>query len=156
MGSHYRYGTTIALSALVCLFALATLSCNIDAAPGRFTYIVKYSVSYTDAASPTTPLNPNVERMDDTGSKNPAGAVTSTWSEEFTFSYSTNGYDNQFVPEMTVTETLNEAGESMTISIICKDYKTDFEEEVLASYTASFSSSIINVDETLFGPPLPK
>jgi hypothetical protein len=146
----------IVLTVLVVLPALTTLSCNIAAVPGRFTYVVKYAVSYTDAAAPATPLNPNVERMDDTGSKNPAGAVTSSWSEEFTFSYTTNGYDNQFVPETTVTETLDEAGESLTISIIWKDYRTDFQEEVLASYSATYSSSTINVNETLYGAPLPK
>jgi hypothetical protein len=147
--------TFIAFGALLCLAALATLSCNIAAVPGRFTYVVKYSVSFTEAASPSTALNPNVERLDDTGSKNPAGAVTSPWSEEFTFSYAANGYDNQFVPEMTVSETLDEPGESITVSIIWKDYKTGFEEEVLAYYTAAFASSTINVNEDLYGPPLP-
>jgi hypothetical protein len=152
----YRGISTITLLGVVVLLALSTFSCNIAELPGRFTYVVKYSISYTEAALPSSPLNPNVERVDDTGSKNPAGPVTSDWSEELTFSYAANGYENQFVPEMTVSQTLNEAGESITMSIIWKDYKTDFEEEVLATYTASYSSSDINVDETLYGSPLPK
>jgi hypothetical protein len=151
-----RVRSAVILLVLVCLSVFTTLSCNIAEVPGRFTYVVKYSVSFTEAAPPSLGLNPNVERVDDTGSKNPSGPVTSAWSEEFTFSYATNGYDNQFVPEMTVTETLDEAGESMTMSIIWKDYKTDFEEEVLAYYTATYSSTTINVNETLFGTPLPK
>jgi hypothetical protein len=117
---------------------------------------VKYSVTFSESATPATPLNPTIARTDSTGSNPATPPVAFPWSEEFTFTYLTDGYDNQFVPEMTVVENLDEIGDSITITISWKDYKTNFEEEVLASYSAIYGSSTISVNETLFGPLLPK
>lgn len=145
--------TAVILLAAGCLLAVSLLSCNIAAVPGRFTYTVKYSISYTEG---TTALNPNVTRKDSTGINPPAIPVTSTYSEEFNFSYTTDGYDNQFVPELTVQETLDEVGESLTATISWKDYKTDFQEQVLASYSATCSSSPVNINEILISKPIPE
>jgi hypothetical protein len=154
MSSHRRSATAIILTTLVCLSALATLSCNVAAVPGRFTYIVKYEVTanaavtlnidYTDG----TPAVPTVTNV-------PGQAVDplTPWSLEFPSAFS---YDaGSFYPTLTVTETLGSltSGETVTAKIIWKDYRVDFQEHVLMLDIVDGSATVEAV--TLTGPELP-
>ena len=106
MRAHNRYAAKAVPAALVCLLVLATLSCNIDAVPGRFTYIVKYEVT-TDAIAPGsvvvdiaytdgTPAAPT------TGNASPTIDAATPWSYELPTAFS---YDEgSFYPTMTVDE----------------------------------------------------
>jgi len=157
MRPHKRYTTTIVLTALVCLLALATLSCNIAAVPGRFTYIVKYEVT-TNAAAPEF-VTVDLSYTDGTpavpvpGIASPTVDAATPWTYEFLAAFS---YDEgNFYPTLTVDEnggTLT-AGETVTAKIIWKDYRVDFEEQVLVMDTVDGSAAVETV--TLTGPEIP-
>jgi hypothetical protein len=148
MSSHRRSATAIVLAVLVVLSAMATLSCNIAAVPGRFTYVVKYEVTAEFTTNP--PSNVNIQYEDDMGTQSPL-AFTAPQFFEFTMSYD---YSAPFDPEMAfATATFDVPSDKLFIKVIWKDYRTNFEEEVLAS--AEISGAAPGA-VTLYGPPLPK
>jgi len=135
----------VALLSILLAGSLLLAGCEIQPVSGRYTYIVKYEVSST------TVLLPDVTRDNDIGKDQGLIGVTLPWTEEFTLTYESNGYDNQFTPKLTVTATIP-AGESITYSISWKDYKTDFQEQVLESET---EAGLQTITDTLFASPLP-
>jgi len=140
--------TTLAFVSLLCMAAMATLSCNFSPLAGRFTYIVKYDV--TAEFTTTAPTNVNIQYEDDTGTQIPP-PFTSPQSFEFTMSYD---YTTPFDPEMTFSSaTFTDLSDKLFIKIILKDYRTNFEEEVLAS--ADILGSAPGA-VTIYGQPLPK
>ena len=152
-----RPAKIILFTALVCLLALATLSCNIDAVPGRFTYIVKYEVT-TDAAAPefvTIDLTytDGTPAVPVTGNASPTVDAATPWTYEFLTAFS---YDEgSFYPILTLDEsggTLT-TGETVTAKIIWKDYRVEFEEQVLVMDTVAGSAAVETV--TLTGPEIP-
>ena len=156
--SSYRGSTAIVLFALVCLLALATIGCNIDAVPGRFTYIVKYEVEVSAAA----PLVVDITNFTDEDG-NPQQALDQTidpaipWTYEFPSSFS---YDaGTFYPTLSVIEDVGlplNSGETVTAKIIWKDYRLDFQEQVLAHGSLYNDGSVVVDTVTLSGPELPR
>jgi hypothetical protein len=145
-----RPAKIILFTALVCLLALATLSCNIDAVPGRFTYIVKYEVTGTAGT------DANVQYMDETtGLLSVATAAVSPWTEERSCTYLDN---NPYDPEFQINAlSLPVLGDTITLKIIVKDYKTNFQEEVLASVEVENTGAPLPATPfTLYGDQLPK
>ena len=126
MKSYRRY-TGFVLGALAYLTAMSLLSCNVDEVPGRFTYIVKYEVTGTAGTDAT------VQYMDETTGllSVPAILATSPWSEERSCTYLGN---NPYDPEFQINAlNLPNLGDTITFRIIVEDYKTNFQEEVIAS-----------------------
>jgi hypothetical protein len=142
--------TAVILAAIAFLAAMATLGCDIDAEPGRFTYVVKYEVSSEFAA--TAPDTINIQYEDDTGTQSPA-AFASSQAFEFTMNYD---YSSPFDPEMTFNSAnFTTVGDKLFIKIIWMDYRTDFAEEVLAAHEIEYTGAI-PAAVTIYGPPLPK
>lgn len=141
------------LIGIVCLSALNLIGCDVAPVPGRFTYIVKYEVTSATVAGATA-------TYDNGAGTDQGGAITLPWSSDdlsspdFTFNYD---YNNQFNPRLVVDANLN-PGESITFSIIWKDYKVDFQEEVLETITITNNTvAVLPVTgETLYATPLPK
>jgi len=157
MRSHKRSATTLMLAVLVCLSALATLSCNIAAVPGRFTYIVKYEVT-TNTVAPGSVIvdiayTDGTPAVPTTGNASPTIDAATPWSFELLTAFS---YDEgNFYPAITVDEntlTLT-SGETVTAKIIWKDYRVDFQEQVLEMDTVSGSAAVESV--ILTGPEIP-
>ena len=150
MRSHGRFAKTIVPTALVCLVALATLSCNIDAVPGRFTYIVKYEVTGTAGTDATVQY-----RDETTGLLSVATFAASPWTEERSCTYLDH---NPYDPELQVNAlSLPVLGDTITLKIILKDYKTDFQEEVLNSIEIENTGAPLPATPfTLHGDQLPK
>jgi hypothetical protein len=143
------FGLGWGLAALAPAALLA--SCSTGAGlPGRFTYIVKYSVSGTIGAAVDVAYT-----TDAAGTTVTAAGQSTPWSVELTkdFDY---GPPPFLVPSMRVTSPTLADGEAVTLTISWEDYQTGFREEILAQHTASNTSgSPIALDETLYGPPLP-
>jgi hypothetical protein len=143
----------IILGTLACILAMSVAGCDVAPIPGRFTYVVKYEV--TSATVPNATIT-----YDNAAGTGQGGTPESLpWSSEdlaspdFEFTYD---YTNPFVPTLNVNTSLP-VGESITFSIILKDYKVDFQEQVLKSITVTNTTPIaLAVDETLFTPPLPQ
>ena len=144
------------LIGIICLSALILIGCDIQPIPGKFTYIVKYEVTSATVVDATATYD------NGTGTDQGGALVTLPWSSDdlsspdFTFNYD---YNNQFNPRLVVDASLN-PGESITFSIIWKDYKVDFQEEVLESKTITNTTNppvVLAVNgETLYATPLPK
>ena len=150
MNSHRGSATAIILAVLVCLSVMTSLSCNIAAVPGRFTYVVKYEVTAEFATA--APDTVNIQYEDDTGPQSPL-AFTAPQSFEFTMNYDYSA-PLPFDPEMTFNSAnFTDPGDKLFIKIIWKDYRTNFEEEVLASEEISVATP---TPVTIYGPPLPK
>ena len=155
MRSGNRSATTWILAALLCLWALATLGCNVAAVPGRFTYVVKYEVT-TDAA--VTGVTIDIDYKDELGgTSNVPPALydaANPWSLEFSTPFS---YDDPvFYPTLDVTATAGlDAGETVTAKIIWKDYRVDFQEQVIEIGELYNDGSTVIDTVTLTGPELP-
>ena len=144
------------LIGIICLSALILIGCDIQPIPGKFTYIVKYEVTSATVVDATATYDNGA------GTDQGGALVTLPWSSDdlsspdFTFNYD---YNNQFNPRLVVDASLN-PGESITFSIIWKDYKVDFQEEVLESKTITNTTNppvVLAVNgETLYATPLPK
>ena len=152
MRSHTRPATTWILAALVCLSALATLSCNIAAVPGRFTYIVKYEVT-SDAA-----VSVDIDYTDETGSTiNLVGQAVdpaTPWSYEFPAAFRYD--DPPFYAALDAAAAAPfAADESANAKIIWKDYRVDFQEQVLELGTLYNDGSTVIDTVNLTGPELP-
>ncbi len=144
--NHGKKASIAAASALL-LAALALAGCDVSPVAGRYTYVVKYQVS-----SPTL-ANATVTYTDETGADQGPAAEALPWTVEFTMDYD---YTNRFTPKLAVSATLN-PDESITFSIIWKDYKVDFQEQTLETRTVTDTDTVsLPVDETLYGPPLPE
>ena len=145
-----RAVSAILLAITTCLLAVSTLGCNIAAAPGRFTYVVKYEVTAEFAA--TSPDSVDITYLDGTGPQSPA-VFTPPQSFEVTFDYD---YATPFDPEMTFnTASFVDVGDKIIIKIIWKDYKTDFQEELLAADTIEYDGAP-PAALTIHGDQLPK
>jgi hypothetical protein len=153
MNSQRGY-TAVVLVMFVCLLAMSVAGCDVAPVPGRFTYIVKYEV--------TSATVPNATITYDNAAGTGQGGLSESlpWSSEdlaspdFEFTYD---YANPFVPMLNVQNPSLPAGESITFSIILKDYRVDFQEQVLESMTITNTTvAPLAVDETLFAPPLPQ
>jgi len=152
----YKGSTVAILIGIIYLSALILIGCDLTPVPGRFTYIVKYEVTSATVAGATA-------TYDNGAGANQGGVpITLPWSSDdlsspdFTFNYD---YNNQFNPKLVVDASLN-PGESISLSIIWKDYKVDFQEEVLETKTITNSTNppvVLAVNsETLYASPLPK
>ena len=157
MSSHRGFAATVYIT-LLTMMGMTLFSCNVAPVPGRFTYIVKYEVEVTAAAPVTVDIT---DYRDELG--NPQQALdqpidpASPWSYEFPAAFS---YDaGSFYPTLAVVEDaafpLN-ADESVTAKIIWKDYRSDFEEQVLELGSMYNDGSVIVDTVTLTGPELPR
>jgi hypothetical protein len=124
--------------------------------PGRFTYILKYEVTAecSDPLQPPTALS--VEYREDPDllvPLTPATNLDPPWSVELAMDYD---YNNPFAPELRLNSaTFTNVGDSLLLKIIWKDYKVDFQEEILESrelvYTGAAPDPV-----TLIATDLPK
>ena len=145
--------TAIFLTTLVCLVAMATLSCNVAAVPGRFTYVVKYEVTADSA------VTIDIDYKDELGGTTNAVPApfdaANPWSHEFPTAF--NYDDPSFYPTLDVTATGGlDPGETVTAKIIWKDYRLDFQEQVLILDTLYDNGSVVISSVTLTGPELPR
>jgi len=153
-----KKSTAILPAVLAALMALATLGCNIDAVAGRFTYIVKYKVTANAAVTvdidytggtPIVPPGPTTVNI-----TNQDVDASTPWILELpaAFSYA----DGYFYPTLTVVENAGTftSGETVTAKIIWKDYRFDFQEQVLLLDTVDGSAAVETM--TLTGPELPR
>lgn len=143
-----RRCTIVVLAALACL--MATRSCNVSPVPGRFTYIVKYEVTGTSGTDAT------VQYMDETTGllSVPATLAASPWSEERSCTYLDN---NPYDPELQVNALTVNPGDTITFRVIVKDYKTNFQEEVLASLEIENTGGPLPTTPfSIYGEQLPK
>jgi hypothetical protein len=94
--------------------------------------------------------------MDETtGLLSVATAAVSPWTEERSCTYLDN---NPYDPELQVNSlSLPVPGDTITLKIIVKDYKTNFQEEVLASIEIENTGAPLPaMPFTIYGDPLPK
>ena len=146
----HRTVPAILLTIAVCLLAVSMLGCSVAAVPGRFTYVVKYEVTAEFAA--TSPDSVDITYLDGIGPQSPA-VFTPPQSFEVSFDYD---YGTPFDPEMTFNSaSFTDAGDKITIKIIWKDYKTDFEEELLAAEVIEYDGAPPPA-LTIHGDQLPK
>ncbi len=115
----------------------------------RFTYVVKYSLTGTLTATA------DVTYTDAAGAPTTVPAVSAGWSLELApMSYD---YGNLFLPSARVFNTSLNNGESFTLAISWKDYKVDFDEQVLAERTVTITTGgPAAQDLTLSAPELPR
>jgi len=157
MSSHRRSATAIVLAALVCLSALATLSCNIAAVPGRFTYTVKYEVEVTASVPVTVDIT---NYTDEFGNPQQALDETIDPATPWTYESSSLSYDaGSLYPTISVVEDAGDplvSGETVMVKIIWKDYRLDFQEQVLVLDSLYNNGSVVVDTVTLTGPELPR
>jgi len=162
MNAPRKTATAVILTGLICLLALATLSCNIAAVPGRFTYIVKYEVT-TNVVAPES-VRIDIDYTDGTPAVPTPGSepdlvfdADTPWTFEFATSFS---YDEgYFYPTLNVVEDAADpllSGETVTAKIIWKDYRVDFQEQVLVLDYLYNDGSIVIDTVSLTGPELPR
>jgi len=152
MKSRWRF-TAAVLAALACLMAVATLSCDVSPVPGRFTYIVKYEVTSNAAVSV------DIDYTDETGAIiNVVGQAvdpTIPWSYEFPAAF--NYDDPPFYATLDAAAAAPfAANEAVTAKIIWKDYRLDFQEQVLVLGSLYNDGSVIVDAVTLTSPELPR
>jgi hypothetical protein len=145
---------TAALASLALIAGLAACAVGIpelldSSSSDRFTYVVRYSLSGTLAATA------DVTYIDATGAPATVAAVSAGWSLELApMSYD---YGNLFLPSARVFNTSLNDGESLTLTISWKDYKVDFANQVLVERTVAITSGGPSPqDLTLFAPELPR
>jgi hypothetical protein len=145
--------TAIVPAAFAGLLALAALSCDVAPVPGRFTYIVKYEVT-SDAA-----VSVDIDYTDETGSTiNIVGQAVdpaTPWSYEFPAAFSYD--DPPFYAALDAAAAAPfAADESANAKIIWKDYRLDFEEQVLELGNLYNDGSVVVDTVSLTGPELPR
>jgi hypothetical protein len=162
MKPHRPYAA-LTLGALACILAMSATGCDVAPIPGRFTYVVKYEVTanapatvdieyqdeigYQDMLPPTVPL-PTVTGL--------VMDAASPWTYEFPVSF-TYDYDNPFYAYLKVDATsLPNLGDTVTLKIIWKDYRVDFEEQVLAYAVLENTGSPPAGPAQRFSPELPR
>lgn len=142
--------------ALVMLFAGCSYS---SLASARFTYSVVYSVTTTLA----TPVDisyrdENWRPTAPTPLANLPNEPT-PWSLELPATgYLTYNYSDPLYPMLSATAGALADGESITVKISWKDYRTGFTEETLAIQIVEDDGSIVGtppLDVTLYSPELP-
>ena len=138
-----------------CILAISSLSCNVAAVPGRFTYVVKYEVSANAAVTVDITGFTN-EDGNSAQSLDQAVDPANPWIYEFPdpFSYD----DPAFYSALSVMQDgalpLN-AGETVYARIIWKDYRLDFEDQVIAFDMLYNDGSVVVDTVDLIGPELP-
>ena len=139
---------TLAAPPLLLLLALAACT-TASESDDRFTYIVRYAVSGTIAATM------DITYTDALGAPVTVSAVTAPWSLDLpSRDYD---YDALFTPSLRVFNTSLANGESFTPAVSWLDYAVDFEEQVLVSRpTSNASGGALPQDLTLTAPPLPR
>jgi hypothetical protein len=146
----YRRIPVTTLIGVIGLSTLILFGCDVAPVPGRFTYIVKYEV--TSEYTITPPANVDIQYVDDTGTQSPA-PFTPPQSFEFTMGYD---YGAPFDPELTFNSaTFTTVGDKVIVKIIWKDYRVDFQEQVLNSEEVEYTG-VLPPGITIFGPQLPK
>jgi len=158
MSSHRGF-TAIVLTALTCLSIMATLSCNVSPVTGRFTYIVKYEVTtnapaivdirYTDENGVLPlPGSPQVSAL--------SFDATTPWIYEFPTAF-TYAYDSPFYAFLEVDATsLPNSGDKVTVKILWKDYRVDFQEKVLVYGDLENTGAPPSDPLQLYSPELPR
>jgi hypothetical protein len=133
--------------------SLLLAGCEIQPVAGRYTYIVKYEVSSVPIDPLFPPTDADIDYTDELGVAQNATGITPPWSLELpVMDYD---YSNPFNPQMTFNSaTFTNAGDKITAKIILKDYKTDFQEQVLESKEVTYNGSPTD-SFTLAAPPLP-
>lgn len=146
----YRRIPVTTLIGVIGLSTLILFGCDVAPVPGRFTYIVKYEVTGTAGTVAT------VRYKDETDTISAVPIVaTSPWSVERPCTYEIN---NPFDPEL-VVDVLNVPllGDTITLRIIVKDYKTNFQEEVIGFFEVENTGAALPTTPfTIYGPQLPK
>jgi hypothetical protein len=134
------------LSSAGFLILLVLASCTGSDQPGRFTYVVRYSVTGATGAALTVTYGtaPGVS-----SAATPIAALP--WSINVTrdFDYDENP---PFIPSMTVTGTSD--GVPFDITIGYRDYASGFTTAILAKQTVSEANGV-GINETLTGPVVP-
>jgi len=128
----YKGSTVAILIGIICLSALILFGCDVAPVPGRFTYIVEYEVTAN------TPATVDIRYMDELGFLplppqviGQAVDAATPWIYEFPAAF-TYAYDAPFYAYLEVDATsLPNLGDKVTLKIIWKDYRVDFQEEVL-------------------------
>jgi hypothetical protein len=151
------FTTAVVFVTLLGIFALTTLSCNVSPVPGRFTYIVKYEVEVTASAPVTVDIT---DYTDELGNPQQALNQLIDPATPWTYESSSFSYDvGSFYPTLAIVEDAGfplNAGETVTAKIIWKDYRQDFQEQVLAHGSLSNDGSIVVDTVNLVGPELPR
>ena len=151
--SVHRGVTAIVLTAFAGLLATALVGCSVDSVPGRFTYVVKYEVTTTaDVAI-------DIDYTDETGAVVPVTPLpfdaANPWAYEFPTAF--NYDDPPFYPTLDVTATGGlDADETVIAKIIWKDYRLDFQEQVLELGSLYNDGTIVVDTVALTGPELPR
>lgn len=142
------------LVGLVCFSALNLIGCEVAPDPGRFTYIVKYEVSSN------APATVNIDYLDELSISTPVvGQILDSaipWIYEFPSAF-TYAYDAPFYAYLKVAATsLPNLGDKVTLKIIWKDYRVDFQEEVLIYGELENTGSPPTDPAELYAPELPR
>ena len=145
------------LPATFCLLALSLsglslLSCEVDPVAGRFTYIVKYEV--TANAAVTVDIDYTDELVAPVSIVGQAVDPANPWSYEFPAAFRYD--DPRFYPTLAVsTAALTPPTDEVLVKIIWKDYRRDFEEQVLRLDRLYDDGSVSVYSVDLVGPELP-
>ena len=152
----YRQILFPVLLGVVCLSTVVLIGCG-ETVPGRFTYIVKYEVSSN------APATVDIRYTDELGSLPPLPQVNgqaldpaTIWIYEFPSAF-TYDYDAPFYAYLEVDATsLPNLGDKVTSKIIWKDYRVDFQEEVLVYGELENTGSPPTDPVELYSPELPR
>ena len=142
------------LVGVICLSALNLIGCDVEPVPGRFTYIVKYEVTSN------APATVDIDYLDELSISTPVGGqlvdAASPWIYEFPTAF-TYAYDAPFYAYLRVDATLlPNLGDKVTLKIIWKDYRVDFQEEVLIYGELENTGSPPSAPVELYAPELPR
>jgi hypothetical protein len=138
---------------VVSLTAMLLAGCNVDPVPGRFTYIVKYEV--TADAAVTIDIDYTNELNAPTSNPGQLIDPVTPWSYEFPTPF--NYDDPLFYPTLDAAAAVAlNAGETVTVKIIWKDYRVDFQEQVLELGRLFNDGTTVVNNISLIGPELPR
>lgn len=139
------------LQLLLLPLTMVLAGCSYDSLEDqRFTYVVKYAVTSSEAV----PTAVDVTYTDETGATVAAPGVIPPWSVQLPIM--DYDYTAPYYAELTASAAGLLAGESATVSIILKDYRRDFDEETVARQVVTdpgTGGAALAVE--LFAPELP-
>lgn len=150
----YKQIPVAILVSVICLSALILIGCDVASVPGRFTYIVKYEVTAN------APATVDIEYIDELNISTPVGGqavdAATPWIYEFPAAF-TYAYDAPFYAYLKIDATsLPNLGDKVTLKIIWKDYRVDFQEEVLIYGELENTGSPPTDPVELYSPELPR
>jgi hypothetical protein len=124
---HWKAVCKTVLLALVAVLLLAWAGCAPEI-EGRFTYIVRYEVTAV-SSDPLDPLtSANIEYQNKMNLKSSL-TFDPPWSLELHMDYD---YDDPFIPELSfISANFANVGDKLVLKISWKDYKVNFDEEIL-------------------------